>query len=190
MLKIFQNILNMICHDIINPVNSIMLYISSFNNIQSPEIINDRLNQIINCVNSARYSYCMMNNQYKLEISQIKCDWKKIFDQFDVSFDEKITELDDFLVQIIFCLLIFVQESINSQNHNEVCVSHSSSQINLSFKKKLNEVIMSKMRALISEDILQSEINPMNASLHFFQYLIKKNNMKILLTEDEFVIQY
>ena len=133
MLKIFQNILNMICHDIINPVNSIMLYISSFNNIQSPEIINDRLNQIINCVNSARYSYCMMNNQYKLEISQIKCDWKKIFDQFDVSFDEKITELDDFLVQIIFCLLIFVQESINSQNHNEVCVSHSSSQIKLQF---------------------------------------------------------
>jgi hypothetical protein len=189
-LKIFQNALNMFCHDIINPVNSIMICASSPNNSKSFEIIDDCSKKIIQCVNSIRYLYCMTNNEYKIDISQIIRDWKNIFNLFELNFDENIKSLDDFILQIIFHIMTFMQELSNFKKEQKILISQIQSQIKISFEDKFNEIIIEDFKDIIFKDVSKLDLNPMNVNIHFFQYLIKKNNIKIIFNEDEILIHY
>ena len=194
-LKIFQNAINMLCHDIANPVNSIMLCASSFHgnqkNSQLFSIIDDSSKNIIHCLNIARYSYCMTNNEYSIGISQIIQDWSKVFHVFEIHFDKNIKELKDFLAQIIFHILIFIQEFIDSKTFNsKIFISHVDGQAHIIFEKKLNEVIFSQTNNLIFENLSKVDINPMNVNVHFLQYLIRKNGVKISFDEKGLIIRY
>jgi hypothetical protein len=189
-VKIFQNAINMFCHDIINPVNSMMLCASTPTHESQNDwkMIDDCASKIVDCINIARYSYCMANREYKLDMTRIKHDWKKIFHKFEVIFDENINELEDFVAQIIFHLLSFIQESIDDRKHQKIFVFYTNSQIKFVFEEKLNEAIINQVRNLISEDVLKVEINPMSVNMHLFQYLLRKNNVKILFSDDDLLI--
>ena len=172
-----------------------MLCASSFhsnqNNSQLLSIIDDSSKNIINCLNIARYSYCMTSNEYCIGISQIIQDWSKIFYVFEIHFDSKAEGLKDFLVQILFHLLVFIQEFIDSKIFNsKIFISHSDNLISIIFDKKLNEVIFSQTNNLIVENLSNIEINPVNVNIHFLQYLIKKNNIQVSFDENGLIIQF
>lgn len=193
MLKIFQNAMNLLCHDIISPLNSIMLYMNSEPLAQkSKTMINDNINKILSSINITRYCYCLENHQYKINITQILKDWNDLFPELVINFDKKISEIEDFITQIIFHILLFIHESVDLKSYkNRVFIKNeTNNKILISFESKLEDSILSEMQKLISNNLEESDINPMNASLYFFQYLLNKNQFKINLVENMIEIEY
>ena len=178
-LKIFQNIISVLCHDIINPVNSILICNDPAipKNDKITIIINDSINKILNFINVARYLYSLESNDVMIPISQINHDWRKILIHFELNFDEKIGELPQNLIQILFHVLHFAHDFFDSRER--VVIMNGKNQLQIIFDNEFEDGLRDEMNLLIDGVPTSEAVTHVNCHIHFFHFIIEKNNMKI-----------
>ncbi len=181
--RIFQNIINSLCHDIINPLNSIMICNDIGKNEEIKTIIHDCTLKILNCINIGRYLYGLGGTDFGIPISQIANDWRKIFLHFDILFDKKIDLINQNIITVCCHILYFLHDFFDSKE--KITIENDTNSMKIIFEKNFNEKLLNEIQFLITAPQQDEEITPINCQIHFLHYVLWKNCIAITARNKE-----